>query len=158
MITPPGSISEIQTLDLHFLGLTGAIAVYLLPHQHGAALIECGPGSTLPALTHRLAQHGYQPGDITDVFLTHIHLDHAGSAGWFSNQGARIHVHPIGAPHLLEPEKLLASAQRIYGDRMDYLWGQFLPVREEKLFVMRDNDEVEIGGLRVRAIDFFFDS
>jgi glyoxylase-like metal-dependent hydrolase (beta-lactamase superfamily II) len=68
---------------------------------------------------------GYQIDDITDVLLTHIHLDHAGAAGWLANHGARIHVHPVGASHLLNPEKLLASARRIYGEMMEPLWGEF---------------------------------
>jgi glyoxylase-like metal-dependent hydrolase (beta-lactamase superfamily II) len=116
-------------------------------------LVESGPGSTQTALLAGLAAHGLTPADITDVLLTHIHLDHAGAAGWLARQGARIHVHPVGAPHLLDPEKLLASASRIYGDMMDALWGQFLAVPEERLAIVEDNQVVEIEGLRFRALD-----
>jgi glyoxylase-like metal-dependent hydrolase (beta-lactamase superfamily II) len=100
-----------------------------------------------------LQAHNLSAADITDVFLTHIHLDHAGAAGWLARQGARIHVHPLGAPHLLDPEKLLASAERIYADKMQALWGEFLPVPEEHLSVQQDGDTVEVGGLRIRALD-----
>jgi glyoxylase-like metal-dependent hydrolase (beta-lactamase superfamily II) len=144
---------DVFTLDLHFQSLPRTIAVYLLPHEHGAALIECGPGSTIPALLTELQTHGFQAGDITDIFLTHIHLDHAGSAGWWSLQGARIHVHPAGASHLIDPEKLLSSAQRIYGDMMNTLWGEFLPVPEDQLNVLHDGDTIDVYGLKVRAID-----
>ena len=75
---------------------------------------------------------------MTHVLLTHIHLDHAGAAGWLARQGAEVYVHPVGAPHMLDPEKLLASATRIYGDRMDSLWGEFLPVPKEKLHVVKE--------------------
>ena len=145
--------AEVTTIDLNFLGRSGAIASYLIRHAQGAALIESGPGSTLESLISGLSANGYQPSDISDVFLTHIHLDHAGAAGWLARQGARIHVHPNGAPHLLNPEKLLASAARIYGDQMEFLWGEFLPVPPEKLFVHTDGEIVEVVGLQFRPLD-----
>jgi glyoxylase-like metal-dependent hydrolase (beta-lactamase superfamily II) len=143
----------VHTLDLNFLGLPGTIAAYLLPHANGAALIESGPGSTIPNLERALAAHHLKLNDISDVFLTHIHLDHAGAAGWLARQGARIHVHPAGAPHLLNPEKLLASAERIYGDQMQTLWGEFLSVPEEKLFILEDQEEIEFDTFTLRSIN-----
>jgi glyoxylase-like metal-dependent hydrolase (beta-lactamase superfamily II) len=143
----------IHTIDLGFMGLRQAIAVYVIPHQHGAILVESGPGSTIPALQAGLKALGLSIQDIRDVFLTHIHLDHAGAAGWLARQGARIHVHPVGAPHLLNPEKLLASAGRIYGELMQSLWGEFLPVPEGQLSVLRDGEVVEVNGLSLRALD-----
>jgi glyoxylase-like metal-dependent hydrolase (beta-lactamase superfamily II) len=147
------TVSNVQTIDLKFLGLAGSIAVYLIPHKDGIVLIESGPGSTKDALKAGLAKFGFQPNDITDVFLTHIHLDHAGAAGWLSRQGARIHVHPVGAPHLLNPEKLLSSAGRIYGEMMESLWGEFLPVKPEQLSVPKDGQAVEINGLSFLPVD-----
>jgi len=146
-------VQDIFTIDLHFMGFPGTIASYLIPHAHGVVLVECGPSSTLPALQAGLKAHGYSVKDVTDVLLTHIHLDHAGAAGWLARQGAHIYVHPIGAPHLRDPEKLLASAQRIYGDAMQTLWGEFLPVPPECLLVPQNGDNIEIGGLRFRAVD-----
>ncbi len=143
----------IHTLDLHFQGAERAIAAYLIPHRHGGVLVECGPGSTTENLTAALAAHGLTPGDISDVLVTHIHLDHAGAAGWMARQGARIHVHHVGAPHLVNPEKLLRSAGRIYGETMKPLWGEFLAVPEDSLNVLHDNDEIEIEGLVFRALD-----
>ena len=140
-------------LDLFFQGLPGAIAAYLIPHNHGAVLVDCGPGSTLQSLQAALRSHGYSLRDITDVLLTHIHLDHAGSAGALARQGARIHIHPNGAAHLINPEKLLRSAARIYGDQIQTLWGEFLPVPEESLSVHPDGDGFTIEGLYFQALD-----
>jgi len=147
--------TRVITLDLKFQGRARAIASYLIRRPKGDAvvLIESGPGSTLPGLEAGLAKEGLSPRDVTHVLLTHIHLDHAGAAGWLARQGAEIYVHRVGAPHMINPEKLLASATRIYGDRMDSLWGEFLPVPEDKLRVPGDNEEIEIGDLRFLPIN-----
>jgi glyoxylase-like metal-dependent hydrolase (beta-lactamase superfamily II) len=144
--------APVQTLDLNFRGAAGTIAVYLIPHPHGAALVECGPGSALPELLSGISALGLQPSQITDVLLTHIHLDHGGSAGWWATQGARVHVHPAGASHLVNPEKLLTSAGRIYGASMQTLWGDFLPVPVDRLVIHQDNETFEVEGLRFRAL------
>jgi glyoxylase-like metal-dependent hydrolase (beta-lactamase superfamily II) len=143
----------VQTLDLKILGIPNTIASYLIQHDHGAVLVDCGAGSTLEELSNGLKRFGLTPNDITDVLLTHIHLDHAGAAGWFARQGAHIYVHNIGAPHMIDPEKLLRSAERIYGDNMFPLWGEFLSVPENKLTELDDKDEIEIEGLVFKAHD-----
>lgn len=134
-------------LDLNFLGFPRAIAAYLIPHSGGnsIALVESGPGSTLKNLQAGVQSYGYELQDISDVLLTHIHLDHAGASGALARYGARIHVHPNGAPHLVNPEKLLSSAQRIYGDNMDRLWGEFLAVPEEQISIPVDGEAIHIG-------------
>lgn len=145
--------TPIITLDLNFQGRKQAIASYLIPHSGGVILVECGPGSTLPALQAALAEKGYTPADVSHLLLTHIHLDHAGAAGWLARQGTQVYVHPVGAPHMLNPERLLASATRIYGDRMEELWGEFLSVPEDRLTVAEDAQEIVIGNLRFLPID-----
>ncbi|MFN2197677.1 MAG: MBL fold metallo-hydrolase [Anaerolineales bacterium] len=142
-----------HTLDLNFLGYSQAIASYAFPHAGGVALIESGPGSTLSNLEKALIDLGYTKNDVTDVLLTHIHLDHAGASGALARQGATIHVHPRGAPHMIDPEKLLSSAERIYGDQMDRLWGEFLPVPESQVHVVEDGEEIHIGTLGFTALD-----
>ena len=77
--------TQIHTLDLNFLGISNAIAAYAIPHPHGVILIESGPGSTLTGLEAGLAKLGFTPADVTDVLITHIHLDHAGAAGWLAH-------------------------------------------------------------------------
>jgi glyoxylase-like metal-dependent hydrolase (beta-lactamase superfamily II) len=145
--------TPIHTLDLNFQGQPLAIATYMFEHHDGIVLVESGPGSTIESLKTALKPFGYGLHNITHVFLTHIHLDHAGAAGALAGYGAQIHVHPNGAAHMLNPAKLLSSATRIYGDRMDTLWGQFLAVPEDKLTVMQDNEEVVIGSVRFRALN-----
>jgi glyoxylase-like metal-dependent hydrolase (beta-lactamase superfamily II) len=145
--------TRIVTIDLNFQNKTQAIASYLIKGKDAAVLIESGPGSTLSALEAGLANEGLTPRDITHVLLTHIHLDHAGAAGWLSRQGAEIYVHPNGAAHLLDPEKLIASATRIYGDRMQTLWGEFLPVEPNQLKVPQDAQEISVGNLKFTAIN-----
>ena len=146
--------TSVITLDLNFQGKTQAIASYLIKHSTGAILIESGPGSTLSALQAGLAVNGLSIADITHVLLTHIHLDHAGAAGWIAREsGADVYVHPIGAPHMLNPEKLIASATRIYGDRMETLWGEFLPVPQNQLKVPIDAEEIVIGNLRFLPVN-----
>ncbi len=151
-------MTQVYTLDLNFQGIPHVIASYLIKHSHGAAIIESGPGSTLEGLKAALKAHDLTVDDITDVLLTHIHLDHAGAAGWLARnanhgQGARIYVHPNGAAHMLNPEKLINSATRIYGPMMDQLWGEFLAVPEDKLIVIQDQQEVVIDGLRFCPFD-----
>src|SRR5512142_2907273 len=106
--------TRIVTLDLNFQGRPHAIASYLIRDGNSVVLIASGPGSTRAGLEVGLANEGLTPRDVTHVLLTHIHLDHAGAAGWLARQGADIYVHPVGAPHMIHPEKLIASATRIY--------------------------------------------
>jgi glyoxylase-like metal-dependent hydrolase (beta-lactamase superfamily II) len=143
----------LHTLDLQFQGDPRGVASYLLKAPGGPVLIEAGPGSTLPRLLQALAEHGIAPGDVKHVLLTHIHLDHAGAAGWWAQQGANVHVHPLGAPHLVQPERLLASAARIYGELMGPLWGEILPAPSEHVHAVADRAVVEAAGMRLLAID-----
>ena len=145
--------TSITTLDLKFQNKSQAIASYLIKHSSGVVLVECGPGSCLEAMLACLANEGLNPRDVTHVFLTHIHLDHAGAAGWWSRQGAQIVVHPVGAPHMVNPEKLLASAERIYGGRMKELWGEFLPVDNDNIQILEDEQVLELGSLKFTALN-----
>ena len=145
--------TRIVTLDLNFQGRPHAISAFLIRQGDAVVLIESGPGSTLPGLEAGLAKESLSPRNVTHVLLTHIHLDHAGAAGWLSRQGAEIYVHPVGAPHMLNPEKLIASATRIYGDRMESLWGEFLPVNDNQLKIPNDAEEIVIGDLSFLPIN-----
>jgi glyoxylase-like metal-dependent hydrolase (beta-lactamase superfamily II) len=91
--------------------------------------------------------------DITHVLLTHIHLDHAGAAGFLASQGAQVLVHEIGAPHMCNPEKLMRSATRIYGNMMETLWGEFLPVPEENLTSLSGEGEFNINEITIQYLD-----
>jgi len=144
---------EIHTLDLGFQGTTHAIAAYLVVGPGGPILVETGPASTTAALEARLADHGVAVTDIRHALVTHIHLDHAGGAGWLARQGTRIYVHHAGAPHLVDPARLLSSAARIYGGDMDRLWGATLPVPADRVTALAAGEEARVGGLTLRALD-----
>ncbi len=141
----------ITTIDLKFLDIPNSIAAYLIETEVGPILIETGPHSTLKYLEKGLAEKGYSTQDIQHVFLTHIHLDHAGCAWHFAQQGAKIYVHPKGYRHLASPEKLMASAAMIYKDKMDVLWGQMNPIADPQLEAVEDLQIVEIGGVKLQA-------
>jgi glyoxylase-like metal-dependent hydrolase (beta-lactamase superfamily II) len=144
---------DVLTLDLHFQDCKKAIASYLIPYQEGIILVESGPGSTQEQLKQSLSDHGYRLQDISHVLLTHIHLDHAGAAGWLASYGAQIFVHERGAPHLIDPSRLIKSASRIYQDQMEILWGNILPVPENQLTSLSDGEQISIGSLVFRALD-----
>lgn len=142
-----------QLIDLNFQAKEKVIASYILEAKDGLAVIETGPGSVIERAKSGLEELGYSFKDVRHIFLTHIHLDHAGAAGWWAQQGAHVYVHEVGAKHLIDPSKLIASATRIYGDEMEALWGKMYPVPEGHLTALQDNDVVEIDGLRVKALD-----
>jgi glyoxylase-like metal-dependent hydrolase (beta-lactamase superfamily II) len=144
---------NIYTLDLNFQNLPQTVGAYLVVGPEGPLLVESGPASTLETLQARLAEHGYAPADVRHVLLTHIHLDHAGAASWWARQGAQVYVHHVGAPHLIDPARLLSSAQRIYGETMDTLWGQTLPVPAGQVHPVHDGDTIRAGGLTFTALD-----
>lgn len=141
-------------IDLRAQGLPNVIAAYLLAGDDELALIETGPSTTLPALREGIAAAGFSVGDLTDVLVTHIHLDHSGAAGVLSREapGARFWVHPVGAPHLIDPAKLLVSAGRIYGDRMQELWGEVAPVPAGRVSALADGETLSVGGRVLSAI------
>jgi glyoxylase-like metal-dependent hydrolase (beta-lactamase superfamily II) len=142
-------------VDLRWMGMAKQVASYLVADGGELAVVDCGPGSTLPALLDGVRAAGHDPAAITHLLLTHVHLDHAGAAGELLRVAprARLYVHPRGARHLADPSRLLTSAARIYGDRMEVLWGTMLPVPEEPTSVLHDGDEVRVGRRTLRALD-----
>ncbi len=142
----------IHTLDLQDRA-PRVIAAFVLDTAEGPVLFETGPESRFSALVDGLKGLGYSPQDIRHVFVTHIHLDHAGAAWRFAQSGSRIYVHPKGAPHLIDPSKLWASATRIYGEQMETLWGHMGSVPENQVRVLQDGDTVSIGEVSIKAIE-----
>jgi glyoxylase-like metal-dependent hydrolase (beta-lactamase superfamily II) len=143
----------VHVLDTHHLGRPGIIAAIALATRDGLVLFDCGPASTFPDLTSELARIGATPEEVRHVFLSHIHLDHAGAAWCFAARGAKIHVHPRGARHLTNPARLVESARRIFGAEMDRLWGEVRPIPEEALRITTDGNVCTFGGVQVRALD-----
>src|SRR5438552_3738428 len=135
-------------LDLDFRGVPRVIATAVVHGPGGVALIDPGPSTTLPTLRRELEDAGLSMADVRALVLTHIHLDHAGATGTLvhENPGLRVYVHEKGAPHMIDPEKLLASAARLYGDEMDALWGQVLPVPAAAIAVLKGGERISAGG------------
>lgn len=143
---------DIKTIDLNFFS-PETIASYLLETAEGPVLMETGPDTTFGNLEAGLSRLGYAPADVKHVFVTHIHLDHSGAAWRFAEAGSTVYVHPRGAPHLVDPEKLLKSATMIYGDRMDELWGRVRGMDGDRVVALGDAESVSIGGLEIKAFD-----
>ena len=144
---------KIHTIDLLFQDTPGLISAYLLEGSGSLALIEPGPASTIDQAVDAIDKLGYSLSDVKDVMISHIHLDHAGAAGWWARQGARINVHHAGAQHLIDPARLIASATRIYKDRMTALWGEILPVPQSQLRPLYDDDRIVTAGTEITALD-----
>lgn len=146
-----GGVWVVDTLHLGHPGTIGAFLVTL--PGGGYALVETGPGSTLPELLTGLRSLGVEPRAVTHVLVTHIHLDHAGAAGAVARlSGAKVFVHEAGAPHLVDPSRLMASALRVYGDSLQRLWGDMLPLPAEQVVAVSDGHRLDVGGLEVRVL------
>jgi glyoxylase-like metal-dependent hydrolase (beta-lactamase superfamily II) len=123
------------------VGIARAIGAYLVETDDGLALFDCGPASCLPRLREELTTRGTSLGAVGHILLSHIHLDHAGAAGAIVHDHPHIQVHvsAIGAPHVIDPERLEASARRLYGSAYDHLWGALQPVPEENVHVVGES-------------------
>src|SRR5439155_3733439 len=119
---------NVHILDTRQLGRAGIVAATALETDDGIALFDTGPESSFDNVIVDLGKAGFAAKDVRHVFLSHIHFDHAGAAWRFAELGANVYVHSRGAPHLIEPAKLIESATRIFGDDMQRLWGKIAAV------------------------------
>jgi glyoxylase-like metal-dependent hydrolase (beta-lactamase superfamily II) len=142
----------IHTLDTRHLDRVGIIAVTALETDDGIVLFDTGPDSTFENVVTAMRLAGFGPNDVRDVFLSHIHLDHAGAAWRFAEMGAAIHVHPRGAAHLVDPARLMESATRIFGDEMQRLWGEMRPIAKDQVRVTDDHHATSVGEFVIRSI------
>ena len=127
-----------EPLDLLHCGDERRIAAYLVETDDGLALFDCGPTSCLGALHDALGGRGVELRDVKHLLLSHIHLDHAGAAGALVREHPSlvVHVSEVGAPHVVDPSRLEASARRLYGPSFDELWGELVAVPEENVRVV----------------------
>lgn len=139
--------SGLDYFDLNFLGEPGIIATGLLTGPGGVALIDPGPSTTIDALTAALTARGASLADVRAILLTHIHLDHAGVTGTLAERcpSAMVYVHEAGAPHLVDPSKLLVSAGRLYGADMERLWGEVRAVPADRVITVGDTRLTILG-------------
>jgi glyoxylase-like metal-dependent hydrolase (beta-lactamase superfamily II) len=137
-----------EPLDLLHLDHERVIGCYLLDTEEGPALFDCGPASCFETLVERLRERGFELTDVQNLLLSHIHLDHAGATGVLVREHPKLQVHvsEVGAPHLIDPAKLISSATRLYGDELESLWGEIVPV---------PRDNVHVAGSRVVGLECF---
>ncbi len=143
---------EIVTLDLKYQGSIETLASYLADDGEGGfVLFESGPGSCRDQLARSVQRSGFTMSQLRAVFLTHIHLDHAGAAGTLARQtGCRVFVHPAGERHLLQPEaKLIPSARRLYGSNLTSIWGRMEAVPHGQTAASEHGRRVRVGTLQV---------
>jgi len=144
----------IRGIDTLMFGREKATSAYLV-EANEPALVETGPTTSVQAVVDGLTALGVGPGDLAHIVVTHIHLDHAGGAGALAPHfpGATVWVHERGAPHLADPERLVASAARIYGEEnLRALFGPVEPIPRERLRPLTDGDIVPLGNRLIEAV------
>jgi glyoxylase-like metal-dependent hydrolase (beta-lactamase superfamily II) len=133
----------VRVIDLMHLGRARVIGCW----QVGDVLIDPGPTSCLPTLLEALGDE--RPAAL---LLTHIHFDHAAASGSLVERwpDLRVYVHERGAKHMMDPTRLYHSARRLYGDEMERLWGEMLPVPEANLEVLSGGETIREGAYEVQ--------
>ncbi|MDJ0748043.1 MAG: MBL fold metallo-hydrolase [Woeseiaceae bacterium] len=130
-------------------------ASHLIIQDGRAAFVDTGTNDSVPLLLDALAQSALKPADVDYVFLTHIHLDHAGGAGSLMRKlpGARCVVHPRGAPHMIDPKRLVKGTIGVYGEDRTYeMYGEILPIEESRVVVADDEAWFDLNGRRLQAL------
>lgn len=140
-------------IDTHMGGFPEITAGYLLPAER-PALIETGPSRVAGEIAAGVRRAGLDPADLAWIVVSHIHLDHAGGVGdlvrTFPN--ATVVVHPAGARHLADPERLLASSARVYGPLMDTVYGGLTPVEASRIKAAEDGETLDLGDRRLELL------
>lgn len=147
-------MNSTTAIDLQWAGHPRSIASALLRSGDFNALIDPGPASTLDTLRTRLQEEGLRVADLHAILLTHIHLDHAAATGALVRENPRlkVYVHERGAEHMADPTKLLRSASRLYGDSLERLFGEFLPVPASNLSVLHGGEILTGGSRQLRVL------
>jgi glyoxylase-like metal-dependent hydrolase (beta-lactamase superfamily II) len=139
----------VHTIDTMMSGCSGITAGYAILSER-PCLVETGTAQSAPLVRDSLAALGVDPRELATVVVTHIHLDHAGGVGDIARAypNAEIVVHELGARHLVDPARLMASARRVYGDAMDEVFGELLPTDAERVRAVGDVGSIDLGGGR----------
>jgi len=157
----PGSSAQVTSVGD---GIFAIDVEYLRPLQDSshlivdgnrAAFVDTGTNDSVPLLLDALQQQDIDPGDVEFVFLTHIHLDHAGGAGLLMQQlpGARCVIHPRGAPHMVSPERLIRGTEAVYGvERTREMYGEIVPIDERRVIIAEDEQWIDFNGRRMQPL------
>jgi glyoxylase-like metal-dependent hydrolase (beta-lactamase superfamily II) len=140
---------DVFQIDTRMAGFHGITAGYLIRSEH-PCLVETGTAPSAPVVRDALAALGVGPQDLATVVVTHIHLDHAGGVGDIAGMfpAAEIVVHELGARHLVDPSRLMASARLVYGDELDGLFGTLAPTPASRIRAVERTGVVDLGGGR----------
>ena len=131
-------------------------AAYLIVERGRGAFLDCGTSHSVPVLLAAVEEAGLRPADIDWLILTHVHLDHAGGAGALLEYlpDARVVVHPRGAPHMIDPARLIAGATAVYGEEeMARSYGTIVPIPESRVDIARDGHRVDLAGRTLACLD-----
>ena len=134
----------------------GLAASHLVVDDGRAAFIDTGAGPAAPRLLAALDELDIPRENVDYLFLTHVHLDHAGGAGQLMRAlpNARAVLHPRGAPHLIDPTKLIAGSIQVYGEaRYRQLYGELIPIAAERVLVVEDRQRLKLGRRTFEFID-----
>ncbi len=145
-------ITCIDTMYQH----AGHAACYLMIQNGRAVFIDTGTGHTVPYLLETLKLKNLSINDIDYVIPTHVHLDHAGGAGLLMSKlpNAKLVIHPRGAPHMINPEKLIMGATAVYGkEKFTKLFGEIVPIEEQRVVTTNDNDEIKLANRTLKFLD-----
>jgi glyoxylase-like metal-dependent hydrolase (beta-lactamase superfamily II) len=146
-------MSDITILDTNWVGRPHSVAAALLESSGHRAIIDPGPESTYATLRERLHSRGLSVAQLDAILLTHIHLDHAGASGSLVRENPRlvVYVHTRGAPHMMDPSRLLASAARLWPDNLHQLFGETLPVPKENLRILEGGETLTLGARKLEV-------
>ena len=144
----------IHLVDTFHLGRPGIICAGLLEAaDNSLVMIDCGPENVFESLVKGISQLGFKASKVKYLLATHIHLDHCGGAWrWAKEFGTKVYVHPKGAPHMIDPQKLIGSATRIYGDKMEYLWGKIQPIPVAQIVPAEDQALLQLGTVALKVL------
>jgi|SRR3984957_5553794 len=145
----------VHLIDALHLGKPDVICIALVecgPKE--LLLVDSGPESVFDSVVEGVGKLGFQPADVRHLLASHIHLDHTGGAWrWAKEFGTTIYAHPRGTPHLIDPSKLVGSAARIYGDKMNFLWGAAGTIQEDHVVPVEDGAELRFGSQQFRVLN-----
>lgn len=139
-------LENIYLIDGFDLKMKERTGTYVLTEGE-LTIIETSASPSVPFIISGLEELGFSPQDIKYIIVTHIHLDHAGGAGLLLEQcpNAKVIVHPRGLRHLVDPSKLIAGAQAVYGEKFNDLFDPIVPIPEDRIIAMDDQEELSIG-------------
>jgi glyoxylase-like metal-dependent hydrolase (beta-lactamase superfamily II) len=144
----------IHLIDALHLGKPGVICIAVVecgPEE--LLMVDSGPESVFDSVVRSIRKLGFQPGHVRHLLVSHIHMDHSGGAWrWAGEFGTKVYVNPRGAPHLVDPSRLIASATRIYGDKMNDLWGTAGQIPREKVIEVDEGAKLQFGSRQFRVL------